>query len=597
MKKIFVTLFVAINALSFAQSWQTKTIKRIENTDKSFYLTFFDSSSAYIQKQNVSYIVTLPNTNYLQIGYMYEGSTSRIITIQKNLLTQPISISASELADTLNYWLGFPSSGSGGSQTLSISNDTLTISGGNSVILPVYIQIDSSTINSYDVLNSQNTPPISPNTGDVYLVGNVPTGAWVGHAKDIAEWNGSEWVFTDGVQGDFLYNSTTALTYIFRSGNWVQTTGIPALNNGNTISSGLRIGTNNARSLTFETNNVNRGRFDSVGRFHVYNLPTATSADTFIWKANASGLATKVGQSTFLSGVNTALFPNGIEFVSASRDFQATDKGKLLILDGEVILTLPEIFPLEENDVIYIMLSGFGSKYQTQYAGNVIEGLSFGNGQPEVVKLGVASLSGNLGFIQLSESAFNNDKTALRYLYDQSQNAIPLSGTEVGNPVTGDIEVLGAGADLKIFSKGSDDIIVSSVNFGDGFLTLSAVNNNTGYSGNVSIFEENVAIASTSPISRGITAAQDFSSNITDLDYTQKIYVGFRGTATLSSGTVTVTTDKIKTGYKIYLSVNTPSGTQGFLSAPTGSIVDETEFVINSTSATDDSIVNWWIAP
>ena len=71
----------------------------------------------------------------------------------------------------------------------------------------------------------------------------------------------------------------------------------------------------------------------------------------------------------------------------------------------------------------------------------------------------------------------------------------------------------------------------------------------------------------------------------------------FRGTATLVDGTVTVETDKIKTGYKIYLSVNTPSGTQGFLSAPTGSIVDGTEFVINSTSATDDSIVNWWIAP
>lgn len=184
------------------------------------------------------------------------------------------------------------------SPLLTLTDDTLTISGGNSVILPVYIQIDSSTINSYDVLNSQNTPPISPNTGDVYLVGNVPTGAWVGHAKDIAEWDGADWVFTDGVQGDFLYNATNALTYIFRSGNWVQTTGIPALNNGNIISSGLRIGTNNARSLTFETNNVNRGRFDSIGRFHVYNLPTAT--DTFITTINSDGLFTKTGKTSIV---------------------------------------------------------------------------------------------------------------------------------------------------------------------------------------------------------------------------------------------------------------------------------------------------------
>lgn len=186
----------------------------------------------------------------------------------------------------------------GGSQTLSISGDTLSISDGNSVVLPVYVQADSSTISSYDVLNSQNAPPGSPAIGDTYLVGNSPSGAWAGHSKDIAEWNGSAWVFTDGVQGDFLYNATTALTYIFRSGNWVQTTGAPALNNGNNISGGLKIGTNNARSLTFETNNVNRGRFDSIGRFHVYNIPTAT--DTFITTINSDGLFTKTGKTSIV---------------------------------------------------------------------------------------------------------------------------------------------------------------------------------------------------------------------------------------------------------------------------------------------------------
>jgi hypothetical protein len=34
---------------------------------------------------------------------------------------------------------------------------------------------------------------------------------------------------------------------------------------------------------------------------------------------------------------------------------------------------------------------------------------------------------------------FTEGKTAFKYLYDQSQDAIPLSGTEVGKPVTGDI--------------------------------------------------------------------------------------------------------------------------------------------------------------
>lgn len=68
------------------------------------------------------------------------------------------------------------------------------------------------------------------------------------------------------------------------------------------------------------------------------------------------------------------------------------------------------------------------------------------------------------------------------------------------------------------------------------------------------------------------------------------------GIASLAAGTVTVATTEIKSGMKIYVSVNVPGGTQGFLSAPSSSIVDSTSFVINSTSATETSIVNWLIA-
>lgn len=574
MKKIFVTLFVAINALSFAQSWQTKTIKRIENTDKSFYLTFFDSSSAYIQKQNVSYIVTLPNTNYLQIGYMYEGSTSRIITIQRNLLTQPISSSASELADTLNYWLGFPSSGSGGSQTLSISNDTLSISNGNSVILPIYFQSDSATITSYDVLNSQNAPPISPNTGDTYLVGTSPSGAWVGHAKDIAEWNGSSWDFTDGVQGDFLYNATTALTYIFRSGNWVQTTGIPALNNGNTISSGLKIGTNNLKSLTFETNNKSVSRFDSIGRFYVYDTALRKSnkflqIDSSTGRLIASAISANSGTS--------ALFPNGIKQVGVSRDLQADDAGHYIVLDSDdenpVILTMPVTNPFQIGDNFEITSNDSGNGYDV-------------NGEVTYITNGDRILFTNTND--------GSDNPQILEVANYNLGAfIPLSGTEVGNPVTGDIE-------------GTDGINIKTKNYAssNNYNSLTLFGDAVRLSFDDSVIQTSLTLSQTlievncnNSGSRGLIGAQDFTANITDLDYTQLVYVGYRGTATLSSGTVTVTTDKIKTGYKIYLSVNTPSGTQGFLSAPTGSIVNETEFVINSTSATDDSTVNWWIAP
>jgi len=314
-------------------------------------------------------------------------------------------------------------SSGGGVQTLSISGDTLSISGGNSVVLPVYVQVDSATVTSYDVLNSQNAPPLSPNVGDVYLVGNSPSGAWVGHAKDIAEWNGSAWVFTDGVQGDFLYNSTTALTYIFRSGNWVQTTGIPALNNGNTISSGLKIGTNNARSLKFETANLERGRIDSLGHYYIYD---------------------------------TSL------------------------------------------------------RYSNKY-------------------VQVDSLTGRL----IATEIPSND------------GFIPLSGTEVGKPATGHIELTPS---VKIKSNGVNGNISQS--FDDGELTIDAtfidgLDEYRSYIGvnpdqvglynktptnihSLNINSEGVTIQDDNPSSRGIIANNDYSANITDLSYTQKIYVDSR---------------------------------------------------------------------
>lgn len=67
------------------------------------------------------------------------------------------------------------------------------------------------------------------------------------------------------------------------------------------------------------------------------------------------------------------------------------------------------------------------------------------------------------------------------------------------------------------------------------------------------------------------------------------------GTATLASGTVTVSNANVKTGDIIFVTINTPSGTLGFLSASTADIVDATSFVINSSSALDNSTVNWWI--
>lgn len=59
-------------------------------------------------------------------------------------------------------------------------------------------------------------------------------------------------------------------------------------------------------------------------------------------------------------------------------------------------------------------------------------------------------------------------------------------------------------------------------------------------------------------------------------------------------GTITISTTAVTASSLIFLSRNTPGGTLGNLSAPVGSIVAGTSFVINS-DANETSTVNWWI--
>jgi hypothetical protein len=76
------------------------------------------------------------------------------------------------------------------------------------------------------------TPPVSPTTGDRYLVGqptDTATGAWVGFEGRILTWDGSAWVEdTEGEpdEGTFVYVEDENQSYIFNnntfaSGTWV----------------------------------------------------------------------------------------------------------------------------------------------------------------------------------------------------------------------------------------------------------------------------------------------------------------------------------------------------------------------------------------
>lgn len=65
------------------------------------------------------------------------------------------------------------------------------------------------------------------------------------------------------------------------------------------------------------------------------------------------------------------------------------------------------------------------------------------------------------------------------------------------------------------------------------------------------------------------------------------------GTATLVAGTVTVSTTAVNAGSIIYIARRTNGGTLGGESV--GTVTPGVSFVINSTSGTDTSAINWII--
>ncbi len=119
---------------------------------------------------------------------------------------------------------------------------------------------------------------------------------------------------------------------------------------------------------------------------------------------------------------------------------------------------------------------------------------------------------------------------------DALEEVLHLSGTGVGEPMTGDVEFNSVGSDInKIYS---DDMEITFDN-DEGELRLfkgptgiTITDNDVNYSstslgetGAVTFTAFGVSFTTTETASKGITGQQDYSANITNLDYPQKIYV------------------------------------------------------------------------
>jgi hypothetical protein len=71
----------------------------------------------------------------------------------------------------------------------------------------------------FPVINQLNTPPVAV-LGDRYLIDITPTGAWVGNANNIAEWDGATWVYTIPTISNQVFITALNRTKVFDGIYW-----------------------------------------------------------------------------------------------------------------------------------------------------------------------------------------------------------------------------------------------------------------------------------------------------------------------------------------------------------------------------------------
>jgi len=158
-----------------------------------------------------------------------------------------------------------------------------------------------------------------------------------------------------------------------------------------------------------------------------------------------------------------------------------------------------------------------------------------------------------------------------------------------------------------ISASASESTYSNNKIWGDGTSTIGISFNAVATAGKISIHGNQVrkcatGIRGTFNAALPVYVFDNKLGNTLDLDYTGELADSSRdnssdavlaGEATLSSGSVTVSTSLVLAGDRIEVELKTPGGTRGALYV--NSITAASGFVVNSTSGTDTSVIYWRI--
>lgn len=81
-----------------------------------------------------------------------------------------------------------------------------------------FARIDA-LLNAGALTSGGNTPPSSPNIGDVHIIGAAPAGAWAGKAQQIAYFD-QLWRFIIPMTGSILWAEDIRQLLVYRLSSW-----------------------------------------------------------------------------------------------------------------------------------------------------------------------------------------------------------------------------------------------------------------------------------------------------------------------------------------------------------------------------------------
>lgn len=130
-----------------------------------------------------------------------------------------------------------------------------------------------------------------------------------------------------------------------------------------------------------------------------------------------------------------SLFPNGLEVIEASRDFQDSDEGKLLVLFPGANLTMPNsiVFP-GFFKTIGIMRIDTTSWFEQEFGGAKIKSLTTPEFKHNEIVLCLTSVTDDDSASRLLflSTTIIQEETTLKYLYDKSQT-IPTTTADISD--------------------------------------------------------------------------------------------------------------------------------------------------------------------